>query len=114
MAGLSPELLTFLESSDSPKQVLITVKAHELPSRFGSEPLYSRYAKAAERNRHGLIRALQEEQASDSRVEFNPLGLFNQVALRAPPEVIVRIAQRPDVDEIVPDEPSDVIDDLDG
>ena len=114
MVEMTAELRDYLEFSDSPKQVLVKVrKRHQpRPLRSNGESRYDSQRFAAEQNRSELIKALKEEQAHDHRVEFNPIGMFNQVALKAPPDVITRIAARKDVDKVVPDEPTDVVGDF--
>jgi hypothetical protein len=44
---------------------------------------------------------LYGEQQRDGRVQFNPVGMFNEVAVSARSEIIEKIAERPDVDEII-------------
>jgi len=106
MTQFSRSLLEFLESSDALKQVLIKVLARQRPP---AAPIYSDHWKVAEANRTDLLSALKKERDSDRRVQFEPLGLGNQVALRAPPDVILKIAQRPDVEDVIPDEPEDAL-----
>lgn len=112
MTTLSPELRSHLMNASSPTTVLVKVKERYQPKKTDRrrEAVYASYRQAAERNYADLVRALQEEQARDDRVRFNPVGMFNEVAVSAPSQVIEKLAERPDVDEIVLDEPTDVID----
>jgi hypothetical protein len=106
MTRLSPSLLDYLRSSDAPKQVLIKVLARHRPP---AAPFYPDYRKVADANRADLLNALRKERDSDRRVQFEALGVGNQVSLKAPPDVIFKIARLPDVEDIVPDEPEDAL-----
>lgn len=105
MKQFSQTLMDYLESSGAPKQVLLKVLAGRAPQPGA----YSEYKQAAEANRIDLMAALKQERASDRRVEFEPLGVSNQVALKAPPDVILKIARRPDVVDVAPDAPEDAL-----
>ena len=107
MIRLSPALLDYLESSDAPKQVLIKVLQQRTPPPRA--PLYAEYRQAADFNRANLLTTLATERDSDRRIEYEPLGLGNQVALKAPPAVIFKIANRADVEDVVPDAPEDAL-----
>jgi hypothetical protein len=112
MATLTPELIEYLTPSDLPRQVLVKVRPHpqSSPDRLTDELSYDMALRAAQNARKDLMQVLKRERALDNRIQFNPLGIFDHIALVAPRDVIKRIAGRQDVDEIIPDEPTGVID----
>lgn len=112
MGTPSTKLSEYLASSPEPKQVLVTVKASHQPQTEGldRDALYPEFVKAAELNYADVIRVLEDERQHDDRVQFNPIGMFNQVSVSAPPDIVAKIAAHPDVAEVVPDEPTQVID----
>jgi hypothetical protein len=109
---LTSEMLDYLTSSERPKQVLVTVHTRSRPRALTArEGRLPRPEQSAEQNRQPLIEALHREQERDGRVQFNPLAAVDQIAIKAPGEFIVQIATRPDVADIVLDEPEKVLDD---
>ena len=113
MTRLSPELEQSLKATSSPRQVLIVVRRSNNVTSQKEKSYYVAVRRLAEANRSRLIQALTEERAHDNRIEFNPIGMLDQVALRAPADVIFKIAGRQDVVEVILDEPTQVVDDLD-
>ena len=113
MSRLSPDLERTLKEASSPRQVLIVVRRSNNVASLKEKGYYVAERRHADANRARLIQALTEERANDKRVEFNPLGMLDQVALKAPSEVIFKIAGRQDVAEVILDEPTQVVDDLD-
>jgi hypothetical protein len=112
---LSSDVLDYLASSDFPKQVLVTVKPRFRPlASPGRGARLASYEQAAEQNRHTLIGALRKAQERDRRVQFHPLAVVDQIAVKAPPAFIVEMAKHPDVADIVLDEPEKVLDDPPG
>jgi hypothetical protein len=117
MKRLTRELAEYL-ASGLPKQVLIKVKdtwgkrVSLADGAVHADPRtsYHDFLAGVDKNRLDLMKALQEERLNDNRVKFNPLGIFNQIALFATRDVIERIAAHSDVDEIIPDESTDVLD----